>query len=666
MKIQELRVAIGLGMMGAIGFSLPALAQSNIVADPTAGTTVVPNFLGFPIEAIRDGAVRGQNLFHSFQEFNISPDRAAFFLIPNDTIQNVFARVTGQNLSQIDGVLGTRLDNTFAVSTANLFLLNPNGIIFGASAQLDVGGSFAATTANAIGFGDRGSFGATTPGNDLSLLTINPSVYLFDRVPTGNMVNRSVNLRVPNGQNLMLLGGNVTLEGGILQAPGGRVELGGLAAAGRVELVTSGNELQLQFPDGVERSNISLSDSSLSFSAVNVAAGGGGSIVINARNLDILDSSFLQAGIRPGLGTVTSQAGDITLNATGVLQIQGMSGVFNLVQAGATGNAGNTLINVGSLNVTNGAQLTSDVFGRGNGGNISITVRDTAIFDGADSNGFSSSVGSQVAPNAMGNGGTLTLIVGSLRVTNGAQLNSSTFGQGNAGNIWISVRDIAIFDGVGTNGFSSDAESTVEAGAVGQGGSLTLFAGSLNVTNGAVLGSGTFGQGSAGTVSIIIRDAATFDGTGSNGFSSIVRSQVGPKAVGQGGTLTLSADSLRVTNGAQLSSSTFGQGNAGNIWITVRDIAIFDGTGSNEFSSGVRSQVGPKAVGQGGTLTLSADSLRVTNGAQLSSSTFGQGDAGNIWITVRDIAIFDGVGINGFSSGAASTLETGAVGQGGG
>jgi large exoprotein involved in heme utilization and adhesion len=197
------------------------------------------------------------------------------------------------------------------------------------------------------------------------------------------------------------------------------------------------------------------------------------------------------------------------------------------------------------------------------------------------------------------------------------------------------VRDAATFDGVETNGVSSFAESAVGVNAEGNGGTLTLDVGSLSVTNGAALSSSTLGQGDAGNVSITVRDAATFDGVGSNGKPSVVGSQVDGNAVGNGGTLTLNAGSLSVTNGAILSSSTFGQGDAGNVSITVREAATFDGVGSNGRSSSAGSAVGDNAVGNGGTLTLNAGSLSVTNGAFLTSNTLGQGDGGDIVLRIR-------------------------------
>ena len=670
MKGDRLTLGLLIGFVSLLGWSQGAIAQ--LIPDQTLGSNpsiVTP--LSATIDRIDGGATRGINLFHSFQEFNIGEGRAAYFILQDAALKNVFARVTGSNRSEILGRLGA------AGSDANLFLINPNGILFGPSSSLDVGGSFAITTANAIEFGDRGNFSATNPMNPSPLLTVDASAFLFTAIDrqagminqssargTTSRGNRFVGLKVLDGQSLVFLGGDVKMEGGIAQAPGGRVELGGLAEVGRVGLAVNGSELQLQFPDGVARSDVSLADSPLIFSGVNVLAGGGGNIVINARNLDILDSSFLQAGIGSGLGSNSSQAGNIIINATNVFQLNGI-GVINIVEDGAIGNAGDLIVNSGTLNVTNGAGLTSATSGQGDAGNVSITVRDVATFKGVDNDGFSSNAGSTVSSSGLGKGGKLTLNAGTLNVSNGAILTSSTSGQGDAGDVSITVRDVATFDGVGIDGSSSGVGSQVNAGAVGKGGTLTFNVGALNVTNGAVLTSSTFGQGDAGDVSIAVRGAANFNGIGSNGASSGGGSQVNAGAVGKGGTFTFNTDTLTVTHGAALTSSTFGQGDAGNVLITVRGAAIFDGEGRNGSLSSAGSQVAPGAVGRGGTLSLNATSLNVTNGAQLTSSTFGRGDAGNVLITVRDTANFEGMSRNGVSTSAGSIVGFNAVGKGG-
>ncbi|MEH1860073.1 MAG: filamentous hemagglutinin N-terminal domain-containing protein [Nostoc sp.] len=170
------------GLLGCLSVSLliseSQAQQSNIVPDNTLGaesSQVIDNFQGLPIEIITGGATRQINLFHSFREFNISTGRGAYFFTPNADIQNILAWVTGNNSSEILGRLGT-----LSSSSRNLFLINPNGIVFGKDASLDVQGSFIGTTANGVQFDNQGVFSATNP-QAAPLLTVNPSALLFNQ-----------------------------------------------------------------------------------------------------------------------------------------------------------------------------------------------------------------------------------------------------------------------------------------------------------------------------------------------------------------------------------------------------------------------------------------------------------------------------------------------------
>jgi filamentous hemagglutinin family protein len=123
----------------------PVTAQ--IIPDATLGaqpSVVTPNVTikGILSDQIDGGAIRGANLFHSFQDFNINAFRGAYFSNPAGIV-NILSRITGTNPSNIQGTLGV-------LGNANLFLINPNGIIFGSSSRLDVRGAFVATTANSL------------------------------------------------------------------------------------------------------------------------------------------------------------------------------------------------------------------------------------------------------------------------------------------------------------------------------------------------------------------------------------------------------------------------------------------------------------------------------------------------------------------------------------
>jgi hypothetical protein len=172
----------------------------------------------------------------------------------------------------------------------------------------------AVSTANAIQFGEQGFFSATQP-NSPPLLTVNPSAFFFNQITPGNIQVQGQTggvSQVAAGRSLVLLGGNILVDGGTLDAQGGRVELGGLAKVGTVQINFDNNDLSLAFPTQVERADIQLSNGA----RVNVSAGGGGSIAINARNLLLTEGSNLFVGIGNNLGSVDTQAGDITINTT--------------------------------------------------------------------------------------------------------------------------------------------------------------------------------------------------------------------------------------------------------------------------------------------------------------------------------------------------------------
>ncbi|BAZ56887.1 filamentous hemagglutinin outer membrane protein [Calothrix sp. NIES-4105] len=597
---------------------------------------------------IEGGTQAGSNLFHSFQEFSVPNGSTAHFQNAIN-IQNILTRVTGNSISDINGLIK-------ADGTANLFLINPNGIIFGKDAKLAIGGSFFSTTANSMKFSDGFEFNAKNP-QPTPLLTINVPIGLqFGSNPGDISINGS-NLEVKPGKGLTLVGGNLSVNGGQLKTSGGSIELGGQTEAGNVTLGINGNNSKLGFPENIARADLLLTNNA----RVSVEAAGGGNIAAYARNIEITGGSTLSAGIGIDLGTTEALAGDITLNATGEIKVAGSdSGIINEVRFNSKGNGGDITIDTGSFKLEDGARLSASTFGTGNAGNVKLTVIDAISLK--DGNIFST-----VEEGGVGKGGNIDINAANLTLRSGAQLQTATIrannnqpgGKGDAGNVNVNVTGLVDIAGK-KDTVGSGIISSVGTAAEGNGGNITIDAGSFKLEDGAQLIASTFGTGNAGNVSITAIDAVSLKDDGA------IFSTVEAGGVGKGGNIDINAATLTLRSGAQLLTATreasstqaAGRGDAGDI--NVKVTGLVDIAGKKEtFPSGFRSNVGAGTEGSGGNITIDAGSLKLEDGAQISASTFGIGDAGNVKVTAIDAISLAN------NSYIFSTVEEGGVGKGG-
>ncbi|HHP7230515.1 MAG TPA: filamentous hemagglutinin N-terminal domain-containing protein [Xenococcaceae cyanobacterium] len=644
----------------------PALSQaSNIVPDNTLGTEssqVIENANGQPIEVITGGAQREQNLFHSFQEFNVSEGRGAFFANP-EAVSNIFSRVTGSNPSNILGTLGVD-------GAANLYLINPNGIIFGANSSLNVQGSFTATTAGGIRFGEQGEFSAINPQAP-QLLTINPSAYLFNQRSDQqiNGIQSQGILAVSQGKNLVFLGGDINLlgNGGIgqnginpgLYASGGTIEIGGLATTGEIGIDSSGN---LVFPNDAEKSNVLLRNGIFA----DVRGISGGSISINANNLE-LSSSALVAQVLPGATTENNSAGDITINANnGILLNESV--IVNQVSPSANGNSGIVNITANDLSLINNSGIDSSTFGQGNAGDIIIQVDESILLD---SNGF---ISSNVVPGAIGDGGEIAISAKDLSITNGFQIQSRVefsqdtllAGQGDAGDINIDVTNGFKLEAI-TNNLASQIVTSIDPNVIGQGGDIRIQAGTITISNGAFINSGSGGQGDAGNI-ILQADGEIFiggEGTGTFespegvievSIPSLVSTFVLPifdlgEVEGNAGNINIEGESLHLVDGGLISASV-ARGEGGNITIEVDDAVVIDGVGStDDFGvgepGGIFNEIPVDGIGNAGDIKITANSVSINNGGAITASSFGIGTSGKIDIVARERVSLNGFGFLG-------------------
>jgi len=619
--------------------------QAQIIPDATVNSKVTSNGTRNIIEG---GTRAGNNLFHSFREFSISTGREAFFNNAVD-IRNIFSRVTGSSISNIDGLIR-------ANGTANLFLLNPNGIIFGPNARLNIGGSFFASTANSFKFTDGLEFAANNPQSP-ALLSVNVPIGLqYGKSPGEIRVqgNSSSSLKVLPGKALTILGGNVTIDGGILEALGGRIELGGVSSEGTVELTNDGS---LSFPENLARADVSI----INQAEVRVLNSGGGSITVKARNLDISGESLLSAGIATGKGTPKSVAGDIFLDATDAITIAS-SQVENIVEENAIGNSSTIKVNAKSLTLTNGSQLDASTLGKGKAGDIEIVIGDRLLLDG-ENNGDPSGILATVQQKAEGEAGNINIITNSLSITNGAQIGAATFGFGKAGEILIQANSVSL-DGEGSESFSSII-SGVEENGIGDGRGITINTQTLTLTNGAQINASTFGKGKAGRITINASEIVSFDGEGKNGFATGAFGIVGENAEGEADGIEINTRSLSLTNGAELGVSTLGIGKAGKITIKASESVSFDGETRDGSPSGAFGIVDENAIGEADGIEINTSSLSLTNGALIDTSTLGRGKAGIINI-VADTISLDGESQAGFPTEIRSEVGENAIGEAGG
>ncbi|MGL6340949.1 MAG: filamentous hemagglutinin N-terminal domain-containing protein, partial [Waterburya sp.] len=424
----------GLCLLFSIMFGL--LANSKLVTAQsiqTDGTTSTQPASCSNDCIIEGGLQQGNNLFHSFERFNVDAKSTVIFQDPGVT--NILSRVTGSDLSEILGTLGV------SGGDANLFLINPNGIIFGQDSSLDLNGSFLATTADGIRFGEQGLL--DTAANQIPLLTINPSALSFadqnqgvirneSNAPTGEVDLAGFpikGLRVPDGKSLLLVGGDVIFDGGGVNAFGGSIELGGLAQAGEIELNYSDlseGSINLIFPNQLQKADVSLINNAFA----KVYFEEGGDIVINAKNITFSERSFVVSGIIKNVEIFDSKAGNIIVNATEKLQLTNESTIANQVAPSAQGDAGDIFVIADILLISDGSNITTETFGQGNSGKIDI-LSDSVNIAGFGTDGYSSGIFTRtgtVGAETVGEGraGDIAVNTNSLRITDGGVVSSQT------------------------------------------------------------------------------------------------------------------------------------------------------------------------------------------------------------------------------------------------
>lgn len=625
------------------------------------------------------GQTLGNNLFHSFGRFNLNSNEAAIFQSDANII-NILSRVTGGTRSEIDGLIRTESGNV------NFFLINPSGIIFGKNARLDVGGSFVASTANAIGFGNQGFFSATDNQPPSPLLTINPDALFFNQIqpekieirsslPAGvNILGEPISgLRVRDGRSLLVVGGDITLTQGGLTAIDGRIELAAIADSGTLGLNVNGDNLNLQVPGNITKANILFTDGAF----LDGSGARGGDIRVWGKQVHLIGGSQI---VTNTLGSGTGGSLDVT--ATELLRVAGRSasarfgsGLF--AQTRGTGKGGDLTITTRQLQVQGGALISAGGFSEGNGGNLTVDASQSVQVAGDRSGLFTQADGA-------GNAGNLTIRTRQLSVENGARISAGVSRGGRGGNLTIDALESVQVVGVSENNRLSNISALTQG--KGQAGDLTINTQQLFVKDGAQIRVSTFGAGNGGSLTINAESVQLIGTTADGEFGSGLFAQ--STSTGNAGKLTVNAAALRVQNGARgVSVSTFGQGAGGNLTVNAREsIQLIGAPGNSQFDSGLfaqtsgtgkagnliintqqlqiqdRAKISAATLrsGEGGSITVTANTLNATNGGQLVTTTAGSKDAGSIILKLQDNLL-----LSGKQTGLFANTEPGSTGNGG-
>ncbi|MGI0495185.1 filamentous hemagglutinin N-terminal domain-containing protein [Alkalinema pantanalense CENA528] len=582
-------------------------AQAQVIPDGTVGTIVTgsPNFT-------INGGTRpsgGPNLFHSFSQFSVPTGGAAIFNNAPDVV-NILSRITGGTLSSIDGRIQ-------ANGAANLFLINPAGIIFGPNARLSIGGSFIGSTATSLKFADNTEFSATNPTAS-PLLTINVPIGLQMGANPGSIAVNGSTLQVPAGKTLALIGGAITQTGGRLQVSGknGRIELTSLGSQSQARLTPATGGWAITPLNPASFQDITIKKSA----TISGNGDGGAAITINARNFTLSGSdtgatatSSTSPSVISNNNTVSSgslNAQPIIINATDSLIVQEAAAIRG--QTLSSGKASDIRLNASTILFNNNASILSlgQTGSTGNAGSVSLQGNSITI---SNTNPLISSSNISNIAASQGNAGNISLQADTITLSNRGGISNTTRGKGNAGNVILKANSLTFDNGGGVNNTTTGE---------GNGGNTNFISKTFIIRNGSGGNVGSSGTGNAGDLNII---ADTFYLEQNSGYSSRSLNVLGGKA----GNINVTADKMIARDNSGLSSDTFNANQGGNISLNVGYIEL-DDTQLNSRSTG---------SGNAGQINVTAQTLRLLNGGQLNVSTRAAGQGGDILVNAQMVEL---------------------------
>jgi filamentous hemagglutinin family protein len=661
----------------------PSLA-AGVVLDGSFGTSGAlpgPNYM---IQA-SFGKTVGNNLFQSFNQFNLISSESATFTGPSN-VQNILARVTSGSPSSIDGKISSQIQG------ANLFFLNPAGVMFGPHAQLDVSGSVAVTTADYVKLVGGGRFNANLGAQD-TLTSASVSAFGFLNSAPASVSFTGSNLNIAPQKSFSVVAGDIAMDGSAIFGQGSRINLVSVRSPGEAQLDTTALDSAIDVSQFSAMGEVDLTNSAQI--DTSGPAGGpislyGGRLVLNPAlilsattgaaaggpvDINMRDSIHIFGGgelLRPpgtnflaGIITVAVAAGDggkVTISARS-LTIDGstanpaspfpgaFTGIASATQFTATGNAGDMRIEVtDALQLIDGGSIIGQTFSFGKGPEVfvhagSLTIVDSiAAVQTREQSGIATQTGTLYSGDVgEGNAGDLIVqVAGRLNIDAG-HISAATSRAGNGGNVFVQADTINI-----TEGGDIDA-ATAGPTDTGNGGNVVVEANALTIDGSAnpsfftgILATASGGNGNAGNLAVHIFGPLTILNGG------VIDAETFSQ--GNGGNLLIQAGSLTIDGSGALGNhvtgifvDTFGSGNAGKSTIEVNGALNLTGTGeitANTFSSGV-----------GGSVAVQAASLNIDGSASqefltgISSSALDVANAGDVHVTVAGLLKITGGGL---------------------
>src|SRR2546426_2329197 len=667
-RLVVLVLAAGATLLHVLPSVSHAAATTNITSDGTLGTTLNGGLTCSSNCTITGGTRPGGGpiVLHGVGRLDVGAgDTANFF---NDTglfTRDIFTRVTGGNPSNIFGTI-----RTTDFGNANLFLINPAGVLFGPSASLDIGaatvgprgsGSFHVSTADYVRLfdGTNSAYFYANPAKDSlanSVLSsappvdfgfLSPAAFGFtSSAPAPITVDSSV-LLVPQGRSLSLVGGDITMTGGTLSAPSGQISLASVASPGEVLVAGLQTAANVNGQSFTAMGAINLSQGA----TVDVSGDPGGAVLIRGSQF-VMDNAFLTANT---LGDVGGAATAVSVDVTGSVALANASSI--LTSASSAGRGGDVSIEGQTVSLTDGSLIISSSGGAGAGGAVTVAATDSVTVSG-----FSGILSSA---SVLGKGGDIVISAPILTLDSGF-LATIASGDARGGDLslvnsrTVNVRNSSVI-------FSSTDGSQA-------GGNILLKANRVNVLDGSLILSQSQGAGNGGQINLFASDSLSLSGVDVSENPSSILSQAGfnfntsmnTTRKGGGGDITASlvtlsdpglistqtnglspaaagditlkvGNDLNITSGGTIETISLFQGPSGNIVInaggTVAVTGRFDANNLSRITNRSISTV--KVAGDTRTISIQAGKFLLTGGARVISDTFNAA-SGDVTIQATD------------------------------